>query len=206
MVTSLTFDPTMPPRRRRYVAVGPQGRTATERELELQHEIKRLQFIAQDIVAIAESADRGIARICRVVDAMLNPALTVAPLREDDDDDALHRDFVIEHFNRAAAESSGWSEDQLRGRRLSRVYLADVCRGVAAAYSACPRSDEMFAWRGHPWVVDETGRMRRVEANLCALRVGDRLLLTWPTPTEDPRSSTTDFPVRFGRRPARFPG
>lgn len=191
-------NPTLP---RRRVAAGQPRRTALEHEREMQHEVRQLQVVAarlrREAAATHEPELRDITRICRVVDGMRNPALILTPLSRTSGETS-RRDFVIEYFNRAAAESSGWTEVELLGRRLSRVYLADVCRGVDAAYSAHPGVDEIFAWRGHPWVVDESGRMRRVDANLCALRLGGRLLVTWARPTDSLRPSPTDLTVRLG--------
>ncbi|HKS98353.1 MAG TPA: SpoIIE family protein phosphatase, partial [Rugosimonospora sp.] len=118
----------------------------------------------------------GLRWLSVVLDIAYTPAQVLAPVR---DESGAVVDFVIEHCNPPAAEGTGRKPQDITGRRLLDLYPYQVASGVFDSYRRVLGDGVGFRGDAVPETVVVDGRPQQIVISRRAIRIGDRLVVTW---------------------------
>ncbi|WP_436774862.1 SpoIIE family protein phosphatase [Yinghuangia sp. YIM S09857] len=122
-----------------------------------------------------------------LLDALLDPVLILAPVRDGDAESDGVTDFRIDYANAATVDLAGRTGADVVGRRMTDLYPGMVVSGVFGQLLDVQRTGTPYEGEAEQFIELVSGHLRSSTMTLRAVRFLDGVLLSWRIHDEDER-------------------
>lgn len=122
-----------------------------------------------------------------LLDALLDPVLILAPVRDAGTDTDGVTDFRIDYANAATVDLAGRTGADVIGRRMTDLYPGMVVSGVFGQLLDVQRTGMPYQGEAEQFIEMVSGHLRSSTMTLRAVRFLDGVLLSWRIHDEDER-------------------
>jgi anti-anti-sigma factor len=159
-------------------------------------------LVVQDAALHRATSPTDEAWAYRLIDLLVNPAMVLAPIR---DDRGLLTDFRIQHANPTTTDLVGRTADQIVGHRLRRLYPGLELSGAFAAFVRVLETGDSYLPAEQAWIERVGDQIRTGKVRMHAAPFLDGVLVTWQplaaAATGAPPPLLTEVPAAQGDKP-----